>query len=471
MFFQRERDLCMTNTKNIIMFIFLFFIFLPLSITFAQEEKISHKQIMEKYDYFDNPQVCSGCHWDKYVRWNVSQHSRGYTGDFFSRQFFELVLPSRTLDEKVKDVNEGCIGCHAPGSFLAGDMIPEPPKKLDNMWNRSNDIKTLADRGIFCDFCHTLDYFKNFPPFNFDYVSAATPGNDPKRADLEFPWSPYHETLTSEIFESTTICATCHNELNPYGVWVKATEHEYMESVYPNKAIICKTCHMQVTGGKPAKMGPTRDQNSDHWLGGGFNDFVEGAAEINIVMDKFEVKPGDKVTFKVLVHNVATGHKFPTGSVEERDVWLHVAICNKEGNELYHVKIPKNPNDPNDKYFITSNEKVAYPTHSRISKPFERDALVEGDRLYHSAFIDSDGNFTYAQWLAVKEIENRFKPLEEREEVYEWQVPSDFYEGKIYLRAILNYRRMPDSFADYLKIDRRPVIEVSRDEVELIVKK
>jgi len=31
-------------------------------------------------------------------------------------------------------------------------------------------------------------------------------------------------------FEDPAICATCHNELNPYGVWVKATEHEYTKA-------------------------------------------------------------------------------------------------------------------------------------------------------------------------------------------------------------------------------------------------
>ncbi|MCK4966645.1 ammonia-forming cytochrome c nitrite reductase subunit c552 [bacterium] len=450
--------------------VFIFLLLLVFSVTYA-DDKSENKQMMEKYNHFDNPQVCSGCHWEKFDRWNVSQHSRGFTGDFFSKQFYDIVLPSLAFDEKVKDVHIGCIGCHAPSSFLAGDLIPDKPKKLDNFWNRGDGKKTIADRGVFCDFCHTIDHFKNTPPFNFDYVSRATSGIDAKGGDLEFPWSPYHETVTSEIYESPDICATCHNELNPYGVWVKATEHEFSESVYPKRGIVCQTCHMQHMGGKPAKMGENRPHNSDHWFGGGFTGFVEGAAKVDIVVDDYKMVPGEKISFKVLVHDVATGHKFPTGSVEARDVWLHVGVFDKNDNELYHIKIPNNPNDPDDKYFITSNEKTAYPSHSRLSKPFERDALVEGDRLYHSAFIDSDGNFTYAQWMAVKEIENRLNPLEIREEKYEWKVSVDIKKDEVFLRAVLNYRRMTDSFADYLKIDRRPVIEISRDEVRMTVKK
>ncbi|MFC1509621.1 multiheme c-type cytochrome, partial [Candidatus Omnitrophota bacterium] len=419
------------------------------------------------YNYFDNPQVCAGCHWEKFARWNVSQHSKAFTGDFFQKQYYNIVLPSRNLDKRLATVNEGCIGCHSPSSWLANDMIPQQAKELDNHWNRGTGYKTLANRGVFCDFCHTLDGFKNDPPFNHDYISTATAEVDPKRGDLPFPWSPFHTTKRSEIYEDPMICATCHNELNPYDVWVKATEIEYTESEYPARGIVCQTCHLQTMGGKPAKMGPIRPHNSDHWFGGGFSEFVEGAAKVKIINDTDKITPGRELSFNVLVHGTATGHKFPTGSVEERDVWLHVTVHDDNGNEIAHIPIPKNPDDPNDKYFITSNEKVAYPSHSSISKPFERDSLPEGDRLYHSAFIDSKGQFTYAQWLAVEEIENRLEPNEEREEHFKWTVPSDFRGEIVYLRSVLFYRRMPDSFADFLNIDRRPVIEVSRDEMKL----
>jgi hypothetical protein len=141
-----------------------------------------------------------------------------------------------------------------------------------------------------------------------------------------------------------------------------------------------------------------------------------------------------------------------------------VGIYDEGGRELCHIKIPKNPKDPNDKYFITSNERVAYPTHSGHSEPIIRDSLPEGDRIYHSAFIDSNGNFTYAQWYATKDIENRLKPLEERIENYTWEVPETLSGKTVFLRAKLNYRRMPDSYAQYLGIPKRPTLEVSRDE-------
>lgn len=416
----------------------------------------------KKYHYFEDPIICSGCHWDKFELWSTSQHAKGFTGDFFQAQFYEVVLPSLELDEKVAKANEDCIGCHSPSAFLSGDMVPPRTKEPDNHWSPSPDTRARADRGIFCDFCHTLDRFEHVQPFNHDFISHATADVDPKRGDLEFPWSPHHETATSEIYESTVICATCHNEQNPYGVWVKATEHEYSESVFADRGIPCQSCHMQPMGGKPAKMGFVRPHNTDHWFGGGFAEFVEGAAAVYIQGEDLEVSAGEVVEFSILVKTMATGHKFPTGSVEERDVWLHVSLNNEAGEEVLHIPVPLNPDDPNDLYFITSNARVAYPSHSTLSDPIERDGLVEGDRLYHSAFLDSEGEFTYAQWLCVEEIENRLGPLEERMEQYQFTVP-ELEKGGYYLTAQLNYRRMPDPLADFFGIERRPVMEVSRD--------
>lgn len=447
------------NNKRFLLLI----IAIPLlaGVGFSQLKK--QKQDQHKpYHYFEDPETCEGCHVDKYIKFQNSQHAKAFTGDFFQKQFYDLVLPSQSHNEKVKDAGNDCIGCHSPGAFLAHDFVPVDSKNPDNHWMPSSETRKMADRGVFCDFCHTISGFENPIPFNHDYISDATEAVDPKYGDLEFPWSPHHETATNEIFEDPIMCASCHNELNPYGVWVKATETEYQASVFPGKQIACQTCHLQHMGGKPAKMGTNRPHNSDHWFGGGFTGFVEGAARIQINMKDAKLDE-NKLQFDIDVQAVATGHKFPTGSVEERDVWLHVTLVDVDGNELLHVPIAKNPNDPNDMYFITSNEVVAYPSHSDLSKPIVRDALPEGDRLYHSAFLDDKGNFTYAQWFATKEIENRLNPLEIRNEKFIIELPDEIVLDEVFVKAELNYRRMPDSFADYLEIDRRPVIEVASD--------
>lgn len=456
--------------KSSYLILILAAIFLISSIAVDNKERFSQNitdtETQKKYNNYDNPQVCLGCHIEKFEMWKTSQMSKALTGDFFQAQYNKLAVVDAGRDEKVKGLMGGCIGCHSPSAYKAGDYPPSPPgpEKIDSFWNQKGGIKLYANRGVFCDFCHTIEDFEGTAPFNHNYVSNATPRIDPKRGDLEFPWSPYHKTERSELHEDAQFCGICHNELNDFGVWIKATEIEYQDGPYPAKYIACQDCHMPPIAGKPAKMGPTRDEHHDHWFGGGFTGFVEGAAKITINIDKTDLETGEKINFSVKVHHLAPGHKFPSGASEERDVWLHVGIYDKAGNELDHIKIPRNPDDPNDKYFITTNKKVAYPTHSRYSEPIERDCLPEGDRIYHSAFIDSDGNFTYAQWYATKDIENRLKPLEERIEQYHWTVLDKFAGQTVILKAVLNYRRMPDSYAKYLGIPKRLTIEVSRDE-------
>ena len=48
-------------------------------------------------------------------------------------------------------------------------------------------------------------------------------------------------------------------------------------------------------------------------------------------------------------------------------------------------------------------------------------------------------------------------------ENYTLRIPENLPDGQYTLIAVLYYRRMPDPHADFLKLERRPVIEVSRD--------
>lgn len=170
------------------------------------------------------------------------------------------------------------------------------------------------------------------------------------------------------------------------------------------------------------------------------------------------------VLLQITVGDIATGHLFPSGATEERDVWLHVAVHDRQGNELQHIPVPPNPDDPNDRYFITSNRLEAYPSHSSYSKAIARDALPEGDRIYQDVFLDSNGNVIFGQWYAVRIIGNRLEPGETRTENYSWEVPQNFAGKQVYLRATLWYRRMADSHAELLGIDKRPHLLVSQDE-------
>ncbi len=448
-------------------------------------------------DHWDDPYDCLGCHQERYADWSSSQMSRAYTGDFFQAQFFQQVLKDAAHDPQMKDVPADCLGCHSPSAFLSGVVPPPKVENPDNFWDRAwpwmdsyrsvgqvktglaygplreniaragtnplPEAKQDANRGVFCDFCHSLAGLAQRDPVNHNYRVDAGPGRNTKRADLEFPWAPYHKTQVSELFESAELCGLCHNERNTYGVLVKATHHEWLDTDYASRDIVCQFCHMPPRAGKPAKMGKERPWNHAHWFGGGFTSFVEGAARVKLRLDTKAVAAGSTVPLEVTISDIATGHLFPTGSTEERDVWLRVAVCDAQGQELQRIPVPPNPQDPNDRYFITSNRPEAYPSYSSTSQAVARDALPEGDRIYQDIFLDSAGKVTFAQWAAVQIIGNRLVPGETRVEKYAWQVPASLAGRTVRLKATLWYRRMADSHAEALGIKKRPRLLVSED--------
>jgi len=448
--------------------------------------------------HWDDPGDCLGCHYERFVDWSSSQMSRAYTGDFFQAQYFQYAVKDSQRDPQMKDLVGDCLGCHSPSAFLSGRIPPPPSRASENYWNRDwtwlGSFKSLgqlkkgldsgavtppyrdryrnslpadkeeADRGVFCDFCHSIASTTDRQPFNHNYRPDAGPGRNTKRADLEFPWAPYHEMQVSELFESADLCGICHNEQNTFGLWVKATHREWSETVYAERDIVCQWCHMPPREGKPAKMGRERPWNHQHWFGGGFTGFVEGAARVKLRVHEESVAAGSTVPLEVTISDIATGHLFPTGATEERDVWLHVAVYDADDRELQHIRVLPHPGDPNDRYFITSNRPEAYPSHSSYSQAISRDSLPEGDRIYQDVFLDSEGNPTFGQWYAVRIVGNRLEPGEIRTETYSWRVPDSLGQEQVYLRATLWYRRMADSHAEILGIEKRPHLLVSQDE-------
>jgi hypothetical protein len=55
---------------------------------------------------------------------------------------------------------------------------------------------------------------------------------------------------------------------------------------------------------------------------------------------EWEVPYDDVVILKVQLFSAKPGHKFPTGSVEDRIVWLHVTDTDAEG-KTYHLPVDR----------------------------------------------------------------------------------------------------------------------------------
>ena len=432
------------------------------------------------YHYYEDPATCAGgggmgmmCHADKFRQWQTDQHARAWTGDFMVAQYYDLARPDGDLDQNVAKVKVGCVGCHSPSAYMAmGDALmytaPPRPAGIENAWNvLPAATKKEADRGIFCDFCHTISAVGE-PPVNFNFDSAETAAVDPKRGPrlMKGGGMAPHGTIYSPLHDSPKICGTCHDEVDPFGKMVKGTYTEWLNSPY-NPGTRCQDCHQRDGhGGKMGGGGGMMGMYSMNFKGG-FSPWVEGVASLKINAPA-GARPGQRLDFSITATNDKVGHEFPSGSEEERQLWLHVTATDAAGNS-WHIPVTTNPNsdnppDPNHTYWVTTNAAVAWPSpNPGIGQAIPRDGLPEGDRIYHSIFLAPDylgSRITYAQYYAAQIFSNRLKPREPRVEHYTWTVPGNAV-GPITLKAELNYRRMPDSMADFLGIMRRPTILVN----------
>jgi hypothetical protein len=164
-------------------------------------------------DDFQPTKQCASCHIDIGGQHRNAMMSQAYIHHWDEIEYFKLAVPHAERKPKVAGVKDGCNGCHAPVSFLAGDTPPPEPGS-----------GSMADDGVSCDLCHSIVGFKGDEPFNFNYL--VKPGRT-KWGGREGLESPHHKTEKSDFIQTTEFCGTCHNEMSPYGIWVKSTQREY----------------------------------------------------------------------------------------------------------------------------------------------------------------------------------------------------------------------------------------------------
>jgi hypothetical protein len=182
---------------------------------------------------------------------------------------------------------------------------------------------------------------------------------------------------------------------------------------------------------------------------------VRGAIEMRMHPDEREIEPGYPVTISVQLFNGKCGHKVPSGSAEERQLWLRVVAIDAEGNR-HHLSVDRKGFE-GEEHTITSNE-LAYQDMGAMTgdehfKGLPRDALPEGDRIFCLPYFDPQGRRTIAQWnTASLGYDYRIGPRETKIETYTWTLPDDIPLGAVTVTAELNYRRLVKSVADFLEV-------------------
>ena len=396
-----------------------------------------------EYSDFESSEDCAECHVDLYQQWSRTMMSRSYTHSWDEIEYFKLAVPHAEKKAKVAGVKAGCNGCHAPIAFLAGDTPPPKPGSGG-----------FADEGVNCDFCHTVVGFKGDIPHNFNWICSPGETKYGGREGLE---SPFHEIEKNEFLESADFCGTCHNEMSPYGVWVKSTHLEWSEGPYAAEGVTCQDCHMPRGEGVLADGSEVVSDMRHHLFHGAHvSSKLRGAVEMVMWSDVDRGKPGQTVKVSLALFNQKAGHKIPSGSAEERQLWVTVEAVDAEGNH-YHLPVDRKGFE-GEGQTITSNELSYQDMGEPLDDPeFEglpRDATIyEGDRIFCLPYFDEQGRRTIQQWnTASLGVDYRIGPRQTRIETYTWTLPEDLPGGKLRFEATLRYRRLVKSVGDFLGV-------------------
>lgn len=294
-----------------------------------------------------DPESCKGCHPVHYREWSSSMHAYAAQDPVF------LAMNRRGQRETKGELGDFCVRCHAPMAVL------------DNLTQDGLNLEELPDlkRGVSCYFCHNVsgvDADHNGQLRIADDSTLRGPIRDP------FP-SPAHGAEYADMYEdesrsSNALCGGCHDVVTPSGVHLERTFQEYQHGIFsksPDGATSedgaplafdgCAGCHMPPQKGfaavEPAGVGP-RTVHEHLWPGIDvpLTDFPNREALRSAVEDcelgksipffTLEVTPPDLFTFQI---ETGAGHNQPSGSAQDRRMWLEFLAYDADGKLLETV--------------------------------------------------------------------------------------------------------------------------------------
>ncbi|MBN2282089.1 MAG: hypothetical protein JXQ65_16015 [Candidatus Marinimicrobia bacterium] len=437
--------------KSMILLPIIFVAVLLANIWHAGEEAKGTRN----YSDYEKPEACASCHIDIYRQWKRSMMSQSFTHHWDEIEYFDLAVKHSTKDPFFKPAADGCNGCHAPLSFLAGDVPPPRPHE-----------GSRANEGVSCDICHTITGVHE-EAVNFSWISQPGRTKYGAKPGLE---SPHHITAEKEIFRQTELCGSCHNEKNPFGIYVKSTQMEWLEGPYAKEDVKCFVCHMPKAKGKSAPMAVEGEVAQHVFLGAHKPSKLRGAIEISMHCLENEIPYDGVATIQVELFNAKAGHKIPTGSVEDRILWLDVTAVDEEG-KTYHL--PVDPKGFDGEEYTIASEELAYkdmaiPLGLENFAGVPRDGVPAGDRIFRMPYFDDQGVMTIMQWNTRSlGVDYRIGPRETKIETFTWELPDDIAAGKITVHAKLNYQKLVKPVADFLKVPEEEGEIVQMNEVSL----
>jgi hypothetical protein len=179
--------------------------------------------------------------------------------------------------------------------------------------------------------------------------------------------SKYSEFLDGTQLASARACGSCHDIINDKGAHIERTFEEWNGTVFSSPVLgqTCAQCHLPEGKSKetiadgPKAPGVFLRFAHDHKMPGvdtALTDFPQIDAQKEAVTDFLDKELqtaicvasfGAEAKIAILADNVAAGHRWPSGSAQDRQLWFEVTAY-AGGTQIYQSgKVPEGV-DPKD---------------------------------------------------------------------------------------------------------------------------
>lgn len=228
-----------------------------------------------------------------------------------------------------------CVNCHAPLAVREG---------------ATTDGLNLADvapelKGVTCFFCHSVDAVEgthNNPLKLAEDLEMRGAFRDPVANG--FHRSRYSALHDRDQRASADLCGACHDVVVAEEAHIERTFSEWKASLFSEPGgATCGQCHMEQSRElRPIALdGPAR-RTHGHAMPGidrALGPFPEREAQAVAVQHQLDrtvqsalcvVDVGGTSSLRVVLDNLGAGHGFPSGSAQDRRVWVEVVAYQKD---------------------------------------------------------------------------------------------------------------------------------------------
>jgi len=276
-----------------------------------------------------DPETCASCHVDHYREWSGSMHAYAADDPVF------VAMNQRGQRETHGALGDFCVNCHAPmavreGATRDGLNLAELPQSL---------------KGVTCYFCHNVESVQGTHNNPLRLANdRVMRGAIADAVENEAHASAYSALLDRGRAASADLCGACHDIVIDGHAAIERTFSEWKESVFSQPGgATCGQCHMERSvEPRPIAAGAKLRRTHGHAMPGvdlaltpfpeleaqraGVQSLLDGTLQSGLCVTDV----GGTSTIEVILDNVGAGHGFPSGSAQDRRIWIEVVAYSGE---------------------------------------------------------------------------------------------------------------------------------------------